>query len=72
MMCVLPEIFSPPSTRLTTPTPSCKHPNYQVITGTQDDDADQTKLDAVEDPLDGEAGQEDYTGEEDQAEVEAA
>ena len=32
----------------------------------------QTELDAVEDPLDGEAGQEDHTGEEDQADVEAA
>ena len=34
--------------------------------------ADQTELDAVEDPLDGEAGQEDHTGEEDEADVEAA
>lgn len=34
--------------------------------------AHQTELDAVEDPLDGEARQEDHTGEEDQADVEAA
>ena len=46
--------------------------NYQVITWNQDGDADQTELDAVEDPLDGEAGQEDHTGEEDEADVEAA
>ena len=49
-----------------------KTPNYQVITGNLDGESDQTELDAVEDPLDGEAGQEDHTWEEDEAEVEAA
>ena len=38
----------------------------------QDGDTDQTELDTVEDPLDGEACQEDHTGEEHQAHVEAA
>ena len=75
MMCVWPEIFRPPSTRLTTPTPSWKDPSCSVflyVDTWQDVDTDQTELDAVEDPLDGEACQEDHTGEEHQADVEAA
>ena len=43
-----------------------------LIDGDQDSATDQTELDAVEDPLDGEACQEDHAGEEHQADVEAA
>ena len=42
-----------------------------MVNAEQDGDAHQTELDAVEDPLDGEAGEEDHSGEEHQADVEA-